>query len=215
MPSADPSRPLWRANFTAAPSRSGPRRVGRNAPRWASPSSAWVRQIAFRSATMSQKHDIVEIRKKSSTMANRPRLLVEERRRRILEMMSDAGRVTVADIVREFDVCDVTARTDLNALSANGLLVRSHGGALTPQEPTKDYPVSYKAILHHADKARIGRAAAELVQPGETIILDNGTTTLEVARHLKASKIQGLTVITNALNIAAELADSPGMARSE
>lgn len=145
-------------------------------------------------------------------MANRPRLLVEERRRRILEMMSDAGRVTVADIVREFDVCDVTARTDLNALSANGLLVRSHGGALTPQEPTKDYPVSFKAILHHAEKARIGRAAAGLVQPGETIILDNGTTTLEVARHLKALKIQGLTVITNALNIAAELADSPGMA---
>lgn len=154
---------------------------------------------------------MLAIGKNSSTMASTPRLLLEERRRRILEMMTGAGRVTVADIVRELGVSAVTARTDLNALSSKGLLVRSHGGALTPQEPTKDYPVSYKAILHHSEKVRIGRAAAELVQPGETIILDNGTTTLEVARHLKALKIQGLTVITNALNIATELADCPDL----
>ena len=144
-------------------------------------------------------------------MENTPRMLVEERHRRILDMISGNGRITVAEIVRQFGVSAVTARTDLNSLSANGLLVRSHGGALTPQEPTKDYPVSYKAILHHSEKARIGRAAAELVQPGETILLDNGTTTLEVARSIKALKIQGLTVITNALNIANELADCPGL----
>lgn len=144
-------------------------------------------------------------------MVSTQRLLVEERRRKILNLVNDGGRVTVTDIVRSFGVSAVTARTDLDALSATGSVVRSHGGALCPQEPTRDYPVSFKATLHQAEKARIGRAAASLVQSHETIILDNGTTTLEIARHLKAMKPQNLTVITNALNIATELADSPGI----
>src|SRR5882762_6630384 len=70
-------------------------------------------------------------------------------------------------------------------------------------------PILIFSSLHRDEKIRIGRAAAELVQPGETIILDSGTTTAEVARHLKRIKIQSLTVITNALNIAAELSDTP------
>ncbi len=144
-------------------------------------------------------------------MISTQRLLVEERRRKILELVAENGRITVMDIVRRFGVSAVTARTDLDALSAAGSLVRSHGGALCPQEPTKDYPVSFKATLHQAEKSRIGKVAASLVRPNETIILDNGTTTLEIARHLKTMKPQGLTVITNALNIATELADSPGL----
>lgn len=144
-------------------------------------------------------------------MVSTQRLLVEERRRKILNLVNDAGRVTVTEIVRRFGVSAVTARTDLDALAATGSVVRSHGGALCPQEPTRDYPVSFKATLHQAEKSRIGKAAASLVQASETIILDNGTTTLEIARHLKAMKLQNLTVITNALNIATELADSPGI----
>src|SRR5436309_2889663 len=76
---------------------------------------------------------------------------------------------------------------------------------------THDYPLRTKETLHRDERIRIGRAAAELVQPGETIILDSGTTTAEVARHLKRVKVQSLTVITNALNIAVELADAPGI----
>jgi DeoR/GlpR family transcriptional regulator of sugar metabolism len=144
-------------------------------------------------------------------MISTQRLLVEERRRKILELVTENGRITVMDIVRRFGVSAVTARTDLDLLATTGSVVRSHGGALCPQEPTKDYPVSFKAILHQAEKSRIGKAAASLVGPNETIILDNGTTTLEVARHLKTMKLQGLTVITNALNIATELADCPGV----
>ncbi len=151
------------------------------------------------------------VRKYSTDMTSTQRLLVEERRRKIQELVSESGRITVMDIVRRFDVSAVTARTDLDALSATGSVVRSHGGALCPQEPTKEYPVSFKAALHQAEKSRIGRAAANLVGPNETIILDNGTTTLEIARHLKSMKLQGLTVITNALNIATELADCPGL----
>jgi DeoR family transcriptional regulator, aga operon transcriptional repressor len=144
-------------------------------------------------------------------MAKSNRLLVEERRRKILEMVKETGRVTAVEIVRRFDISAVTARTDLKVLAENGNLVRSHGGAVSPQEPTRDYPVSLKAVLHHEEKVRIGQAAANLVRPGETIILDNGTTTLEIARQLKTMRVQGLTIITNALNIASELSDCPGL----
>jgi DeoR family transcriptional regulator of aga operon len=68
-----------------------------------------------------------------------------------------------------------------------------------------------KETLHHIEKVRIGKAAAELVRAGETIILDSGSTTAEIARHLKKLKLPSLTVITNALNIAAELADHVGI----
>jgi len=139
------------------------------------------------------------------------RLLAEERRRKILEMVEDSGQVTITDLVKQFAVSAVTARGDLDALSELGSVVRSHGGAVRRQEPTRDYPVQFKATLHRPEKIRIGKAAALLVQPNETIVLDNGTTTLEVARHLKALRTQNVTVITNALNIAMELSDAPGI----
>lgn len=144
-------------------------------------------------------------------MAHSNRLLVEERHRKILELLKGTGRITSAEIVRRFNVSAVTARTDLNQLAESGNLVRSHGGAVSPQEPTRDYPVSLKAVLHHDEKVRIGRAAARLIQPSETIILDNGTTTLEIARELKNTNVRGLTVITNALDIAGELSDCAGL----
>jgi DeoR family transcriptional regulator, aga operon transcriptional repressor len=65
--------------------------------------------------------------------------------------------------------------------------------------------------LHRSEKIKIGRAAAELVRPNEVIILDSGTTTAEVARQIKARKVQPVTIITNALNIASELMDSSGI----
>ena len=145
-------------------------------------------------------------------MAAATRLLVEERRRKILDLVDQNGRITIAELVRRFAVSAVTARSDLDALSTSGALVRSHGGAVRRQEPTRDYPVSFKATLHREEKVRIGRAAARLIGPNETVILDNGTTTVEIARHLKALKPQNVTIITNALNIASELADAPGLA---
>ena len=67
-------------------------------------------------------------------------------------------------------------------------------------------PIAVKETLHHGEKVRIGHAAARLIRDGETIILDSGTTTAEIARQLKFLKLKSLTVITNALNIAMELA---------
>lgn len=115
------------------------------------------------------------------------------------------------DLVERFRVSAVTARGDLDVLASNGSAVRSHGGAVRQSEDTQDYPLRFKETLSRNEKIRIGRAAAELVRPNEVIILDSGTTTAEVARQLKALRLQPLTIITNALNIASELLDMSGV----
>ena len=140
------------------------------------------------------------------------RLLAAERRRKILDLLESEGRVTVYDLVRRFHVSSVTMRADLDFLAEEGALVRSHGGAVRRLDPVQDYSVAFKETIHHAEKVRIGQAAAALLKSNQTIILDSGTTTLEVARHIKQQKVTGLTGITNALNIANELADAPNLA---
>jgi len=139
------------------------------------------------------------------------RLLAEQRRRKILELLEQKGQITVTDLVDRFSISAVTARGDLDALASSGAAVRSHGGAVRQTEANRDYPLRLKAALHRAEKAKIGKAAADLVQPREVIILDSGTTTAEIARHLKSKNLQSLTVITNALNIVSELVDAPGI----
>jgi DeoR family transcriptional regulator, aga operon transcriptional repressor len=133
------------------------------------------------------------------------RLLPEERRRRILEMLDQSECVTVSDLVERLGVSRVTARADLDSLGAEGALVRSHGGALKPMDPRSDYPLQLKQTLHHAEKVRIASAAANLIHDGDTVAFDSGTTTCEVAKQIKRLNFRSLTVITNALNIANEL----------
>jgi DeoR/GlpR family transcriptional regulator of sugar metabolism len=137
------------------------------------------------------------------------RLLSEQRRRKILDLIEQRSQVTVRDLVEKFSISAVTARADLDALSSQGMVVRSHGGAVRQVEASQDYPLRLKKTLHHAEKARIGRAAAELIQNNETVVLDSGTTTAEIARHLKLRRLQSVTVITHALNVAYELMDAP------
>src|SRR5215467_7293902 len=139
------------------------------------------------------------------------KLLAEQRRRKITDLIEQKGQVTVRDLVERFAVSAVTARGDLDALASNGSAVRSHGGAVRRLEASQDYPLRLKETLHRGEKIKIGRAAADLVRPNEVIILDSGTTTAEVARQIKARKIQPVTIITNALNIAYELLDAPGI----
>jgi DeoR/GlpR family transcriptional regulator of sugar metabolism len=128
-----------------------------------------------------------------------------------LDLVDQNGQVTVVDLIKRFSISAVTVRSDLDALASIGAIVRSHGGAVRRLEATQDFPLRTKETLHHIEKVRIGKAAAELVRAGETIILDSGSTTAEIARHLKKLKLPSLTVITNALNIAAELADHVGI----
>src|SRR5580704_13513650 len=126
----------------------------------------------------------------------RPRLLSEERRREILKLLEERGRVTVNSLADQFHISEVTIRSDLKELGVKGLLVRSHGGAILPLSPQQEYPLQLKKSLNHAEKVRIGRAAAQLLQPRHTVIIDGGTTTAEVARAIKRTSPEALTVIT-------------------
>jgi DeoR family transcriptional regulator of aga operon len=138
-------------------------------------------------------------------------MLLEERRRRILELLEKRETVTVEELVDQFKVSSVTVRADLEAMSDAGLLVRSHGGALRKLDAAQDLPVRVKEQIRHGEKVRIARRALELIRDHETVILDSGSTTLEIARALRDRdrELQGLNVITNALDIAYELARLP------
>ena len=133
-------------------------------------------------------------------------LLIEERRRRICELLLEEGRVTVEALATRFGTSQVTIRADLSALEAAGALMRTHGGAL-PREEATDEPLGVKQLKHHAEKVRIAQAAVALIRDGETIILDSGTTTAEIARAIRKADLKFVNVITNALNVAALLMD--------
>ncbi|WP_329742907.1 transcriptional repressor AgaR [Dyella sp. A6] len=140
------------------------------------------------------------------------RLLVEERRRLIAELVAKQGRATVEELANEFGTSAVTIRADLETLARQGLVARSHGGALPVHTPvSNDTPLSIKETRRHAQKVRIGQAAARLIRDGETIILDSGSTTAEIARQIRQMKLESLTVITNALNVALELSGLPNV----
>jgi DeoR family transcriptional regulator of aga operon len=139
------------------------------------------------------------------------RLLAEERRQKIRELLEQDGRITIEEIVARFQVSAVTARADLDMLAERGDALRSHGGAVRQLNPVVDYPLNFKETLHHAEKVRIGQAAADLIQPHQTIILDSGTTTAQIARKIRSARIHPVTVITHALNIAYELAETEGV----
>ena len=134
-------------------------------------------------------------------------LLIEERRRRICELLRLEGRVTVEGLATRFGTSQVTIRADLTTLESAGALTRTHGGALNV--PDTDQPLDVKQLQHRAEKLRIAEAAAGLIQDGETIVLDSGTTTAEIARRIRTLELKSINVITNALNIAALLIDVP------
>lgn len=135
-------------------------------------------------------------------------LLVEERRRRIRELVTERGRVTVEELSAMFHISLVSIRHDLNALAEIGALVRTRGGALA-QRADEDLPISVKQTLHRAEKMRIAEAAVRLIGEGQTIVLDSGSTTAEIAKQIRGLKLQSVNVITNALNIAVLLAGAP------
>lgn len=136
-------------------------------------------------------------------------LLAEERRAKILQTVRSRGWVRVNDMASQFNTSAVTIRNDLNELHQRGLLLRSHGGAVIRDPILRESPVHERLKAHSEEKRRIGAVAATIIQDGEIIILDSGTTTLEVAREIK--KKQSLQVITNGVNIAAELLDASGV----
>jgi DeoR family transcriptional regulator, aga operon transcriptional repressor len=135
-------------------------------------------------------------------------MLNEERRREILELLNGDGRVLVRELAKKFRTSLITIRKDLESLHHDGLLERTHGGALPIRTGAlQDQTLREKERLHRREKMRIAAAALRMIRPGQVIILDSGTTTTSIARGCR--QMRSLTVITNATNIAGELADSP------
>lgn len=133
-----------------------------------------------------------------------------ERRKQILSMLEINGQVFVHELSEQFGVSEVTIRNDLELFESKGLLIRSRGGAMMVENTVgMDFQLSDKDKMNYPEKIRIGKKAAELVNSGETIILDSGTTTMEIAKNLNTGKT--INVITNALNIANELLKGPNI----
>ncbi len=131
----------------------------------------------------------------------------EERHSIIIDTLNKQGRCLVADLAKQMEVSEVTVRQDLDALEREGLLRRTHGGAILPSKIGFERPFQVEETSFKTQKERIAQAAAELVSPGDTLILDVGTTVSALARKLL--KLQDLTVFTNALNIATILEANP------
>jgi DeoR/GlpR family transcriptional regulator of sugar metabolism len=134
-------------------------------------------------------------------------MLAEERRREILRVLGQNGRVTVEEIAQRFGVSAVTARGDLDMLSQAGALVRSHGGGLRPLTAKPEHALRVRQGIHYEEKQRIARAALELIRPWQTVILCTGSTSAELAVQLSRNCPEHLTVITYALNVATILSE--------
>jgi DeoR family transcriptional regulator of aga operon len=126
-----------------------------------------------------------------------------DRRVRILGMINTKGQVTVTELSEIFNVSEVTVRNDLSHLEKKGLLIKTRGGGLKSHRVGIDQQLNEKAKINSREKIAIGKKAAELIRDNDTIILDSGTTTVEIAKNITG--INNLTVITNALNIADQL----------
>lgn len=146
--------------------------------------------------------------KKATRKGSEPSdMLIGERRQHIMELLEKEGRVLVSELSSSLSISPLTIRKDLDYLSARGLLERTHGGALSPQKTTMlDPSLRVKESHQMKEKKAIAEAAAGLVREGQCVLLDSGTTTTAVARALR--RFTYLTVVTNALNIAAELSDT-------
>ncbi len=134
-------------------------------------------------------------------MEERKQRFTVSRRKKILERIQETGEVMVTGLSKEFDVSEVTIRNDLEHLERKNLLIRARGGAIHSDNHVGiDQRLTDKNKLHMAEKAAIGKKAASLIHDGETIIIDSGSTTAEIVKHL--GEVRQLNVITNALNIA-------------
>ena len=133
-----------------------------------------------------------------------------DRREKIMKLLAKNGKVYVHELSAMFKVSEVTIRNDLDQLEKKNHLIRARGGALKMEgQVSLDFNLSEKHKLHYPEKARIGKIGAGLIGNSETIILDSGTTTAEIARNL--SSVENVSVITNAINIVNILIQHPAI----
>lgn len=136
-------------------------------------------------------------------------MLPNQRREKILELIREDGHAKVMDLSRIFKVTEVTIRQDLERIEKEGLIVREHGGAYLKDIDSNVRNFSLQNQENIAEKIAIAQKAVEFITDGDTIILDSGSTTTEIAKLL--TNYRNLTVITNALNIALILGAQMGI----
>jgi len=136
-------------------------------------------------------------------------MLPNQRREKILELIREDGHAKVMDLSRIFKVTEVTIRQDLERLETEGFITREHGGAYLKNIDLNVRNFSLQNQENLAEKMMIARKAVEFILDGDTIILDSGSTTTEIAKLLTGYR--NLTVITNALNIALILGAQAGI----
>lgn len=134
-------------------------------------------------------------------------MLTSERKALILNVLRQEGRLVAKRFSQEMDVSEDTIRRDLRELAREGLLQRVHGGALPTSSAIADFAARER--LETSAKADLGKAGARLIQPGQIVFLDGGTTNVQLARHLPRS-LQA-TIVTHSPSIAIELVNHPGI----
>jgi DeoR/GlpR family transcriptional regulator of sugar metabolism len=133
-------------------------------------------------------------------------MLAKERHQQIVALLENQGSVTVTDLVSRFGTSEMTIRRDLDILEQRFLLRRVHGGAISARGSSYEPPYITRSMENSDIKQRIGKAAAALIKSGDSISLDTGTTTYEVARNIR--DVQDLTVITHSYPIASLLIEN-------
>ncbi|PKO05816.1 MAG: DeoR/GlpR transcriptional regulator [Chloroflexi bacterium HGW-Chloroflexi-3] len=136
-------------------------------------------------------------------------MISDHRHQVIVNKLENQGAVSVSDLVKEFGVSEMTIRRDLDILENKGLLRRVHGGAVSQRGRSYEPPYLMRSSENQENKQRIGQLAASLVNNGDSLTLDIGTTTLEIAKNLHSK--HDLTIITPSLQIANELVSHPGI----
>ncbi len=134
-----------------------------------------------------------------------------DRRMKIMQKLSVHDQVFVKELSSEFGVSEVTIRNDLEQLEGKKLLIRARGGAMSATPVVSfDQHLGEKHKLNMSEKVRIGKQAARLIKDSDTVIIDSGTTTLEIVRNIETT-LQNVTIVSNALNIANQLVTNPNI----
>lgn len=141
-------------------------------------------------------------------------MLAEQRYKMILHLMQHDGSIKASELKDTLEVSSETVRRDLENMEAQGLLRRTHGGAMLPEADVRNQvhytPFAQREQENAESKAQVARLAASYIAEGQSVALDSGTTALELARVIK-HRFANLMVVTNSLAIANELADAPGI----
>lgn len=137
---------------------------------------------------------------------NEQKIFQEERLQAIIKILEKENRVLITDLCKTFYTTAVTIRKDLDLLEKEGVLQRTHGGAILNKSLFHGLALNEKEKLNLEEKERIAKEAVKMIAEGDVILLDSGSTTTQLAKEMKSLK--GITVITNAVNIALELTNT-------